>query len=210
MGVWDRAEDIDFNALPEQFVLKVNWGAGQNIIVKDKKSLDIKESIEKLSKWMQPESHHWLRFYERNYKDIVPRITAEKYIEQIDGDLLEYKVFCFNGKAEIIRVFTDYIASKGTEELTYDTNWNKLPITTTKNNGKIQDTAKPENFDLMIELSEKLAEGFPLVRIDWFIINGNLKFNEMTFTPAAGFWKFTPQEWDGKLGGMLALPKKNA
>ena len=104
IGVWDKVEDIDFASLPEQFVLKVNWGSGMNIIVKDKSKLDIEDTKKKLKKWINPFSNHYYYSFEYSYKHIEPKIICEKYIEQVDGDLFDYKLTCFNSKVIYIEV----------------------------------------------------------------------------------------------------------
>ena len=129
IGVWDKVEDIDFNSLPKQFVLKVNWGSGQNIIVKDKSKLNIEETKNKLNGWLKPFLNHYYYSYEWQYKDIEPKIICEKYIEQMDGNLLDYKVVCFKNKAKYIEIEVDRYTNHTT--CFYNLNWEKQIFTLT-------------------------------------------------------------------------------
>ena len=206
IGVWDRVEDIDFDKLPNQFVLKVNWGSGQNIIVKDKSKLDIEETKNKLRYWMLPTSNHYYYSYEWCYKNIEPKIICEKYIEQMDGNLLDYKVFCFNGEPKYIQIdFDRFIEHK---RCICDMNCNKTNI---KYVYDIPTTNIKINSDILkniSELSKKLSTDFYYSRIDFYYINNYLIIGEITFIPEAGIGKFEPIEWDYKFGSLLELPKE--
>ena len=206
LGVWDSVEDIDFDSLPHQFVLKVNWGSGQNIIVKDKSKLNIEETKNKLRYWMQPTSNHYYYSYEWGYKNIKPKIMCEKYIEQMDGNLLDYKVFCFNGKPKYIQIdFDRFIEHK---RCICDMNCNKTNI---KYVYDIPTTNIKINSDILkniSELSKKLSTDFYYSRIDFYYINNYLIIGEITFIPEAGIGKFEPIEWDYKFGSLLELPKE--
>lgn len=205
LGVWDKAEDIDFDKLPDKFVLKVNWGSGQNIIVKDKSKLDIQDTVQKLNKWMEPHSNHYFYSFEWCYKDIQPKIIAEEYIQQDNGDLYDYKFFCFNGKAQILEFITDRFTNQANNF--FNNNLQKLNI---KYDGKNNSDIQPDrNITLKIkELSEKLAINFYHARIDFYAINKKIYFGEITFYSAAGLGKIAPLEWDYKLGDMLTLPER--
>ena len=203
LGVWDSLDDIDFDKLPNQFVLKVNWGSGQNIIVKDKSKLDIKEAKAKLKEWLKPHSNHYYFGFEWCYKNIQPKIIAEKYIEQIDGNLLDYKIFCNNGNPSFLFVGID--RHKDLKFNFYDLDFNLLPFKQhyDVSNKKIQ---KPECFQEMLNVAKKLSKDFLHARIDLFLIGNKIYFGEITFYHFNGMEPFEPVEWDYKLGEMLTLP----
>lgn len=203
LGVWDSPDEIDFDKLPNQFVLKVNWGSGQNIIVKDKSKLDIKEAKAKLKEWLKPHSNHYYFGFEWCYKNIQPKIIAEKYIEQIDGNLLDYKIFCNNGNPSFLFVGID--RHKDLKFNFYDLDFNLLPFKQhyDVSNKKIQ---KPECFQEMLNVAKKLSKDFLHARIDLFLIGNKIYFGEITFYHFNGMEPFEPVEWDYKLGEMLTLP----
>ena len=205
LGVWDKPEDIDFDRLPTQFVLKVNWGSGQNIIVTDKSKLDIKEAKEKLSNWLLPQQNNYYRGIEWAYKNIQPKIIAEKYLENAE-QILDYKFMCYNGICKNMFVCSNRRTSLNVDF--FDTKYNHLPFKRKFENALIE-PKKPKYFDKMIELSETLAKPFPFVRVDWYEHNDKIYFGELTFYPGNGMEKFEPQEWDLKLGSLLNLKQKD-
>ncbi|MCZ9920813.1 ATP-grasp fold amidoligase family protein [Brachyspira hyodysenteriae] len=207
IGVWDSVEDIDFDSLPNQFVLKVNWGSGQNIIVKDKAKINIEEIKNKLEYWMKPTSNHYYTYYEWGYKYIEPKILCEKFIKDNNTEnLTVYGVYCSSGKPSFIHVITD--AHTGLDKCTiYDTNWNKLDV------HYIWDPIpysiqKPTSLNTILQLASKLASDFPHVRIDFFSINEKIYSSEITFYTNAGLTPFTPVKWDYKFGENIILPKE--
>ena len=208
LGAYDNAEDIDFDSLPNQFVLKVNWGSGQNIIVKDKSKLNIEDTKKTLNEWMKLKSNHYYYFYEWPYKNIKPKILCEKYManENIEN-LTVYKTFCFGSKPYLFQVIIDDKTEK--ERINYyDLNWNKLILKQNFQNFD-HDMPKPPTLDLMIEFAEKLSKGFPyFVRVDFYEVNNKIYFSEYTFYSDAGLAKFTPDDWDIKLGNLINLPKE--
>ena len=208
LGVWDNPDDIDFDALPNQFVLKVNWGWGQNIIVKDKSTLNIDETKEKLRNWLFPFSNNYYGSFEWGYKNINPKIICETFISDKKlSTLTVYKVFCFSSKPHTIQVILD---DRNENERTnfYDLNWNKLEIRQIFDN--FDDYCeKPAQLDNMLLLSEKISEGFSnFVRIDFYQSGDKLYFSECAFYPDNGIGKFEPEEWDYKFGELLKLPKE--
>lgn len=205
IGVWDNPDDIDFDKLPDKFVLKVNWGSGQNIIVKDKSKLNIRETRRQLAKWMRPESNHYFMSFEWCYKDIKPKIIAEKYIEQMDGNLLDYKIFCNNGEPNFLFVAID--RGKDLRFNFYDLDFQKLPFKQHYENSN-NIIKKPKQFDEMLNIARILAEKFVHCRVDFYIVGDALYFGEITFYHFNGMEKFEPQEWDRKLGDLLILPKE--
>ena len=206
LGVWNKFEDIDFEKLPDSFVLKANHGCGWNIIVKNKKELDIADAKAKFDIWLK--TNFAIRNgLELQYADIPPKIIAEEYMENGDNDLYDYKVFCFNGKANCIMYLSE--RKKGLKMAFYDLDWNKLPFVYTypRNEEKIE---KPKNLELLISLAEKLSTGFAFVRVDFYILNdGSLKFGEMTFTSASGTGIWNPPEQDLIFGNLIDLSLVN-
>ncbi|MEI0608287.1 ATP-grasp fold amidoligase family protein, partial [Brachyspira pulli] len=207
LGVWDKVDDIDFDSLPNQFVLKTNWGAGQVIIVRDKTKINIEETKNKLKYWMQPFCNLYYYYsFEWQYKYIPPKIICEKYIEQSNNQVYDYKVFCFNGKGRYIQVDMDRFI--GHKRCIYDTNWNKQQFITGNFQFYSGHINKPYHLDSMIKISEKLAKNFSHVRVDFYEVNNKLFLGELTFTHGNGMERFSIEEWDYKFGELLELPKE--
>ena len=206
LGVWDKFEKIDFDLLPNQFVLKCSHDSGGVIVCKDKRSLNIAHA-KKVINFGLNKSHYW-GSREWPYKNVHPRIIGEQYMEDESGyELKDYKFFCFDGKPIFLFVATD--REKEGEETKFDffdMEWNHLPIINGHPNNP-NSPQKPENFKEMIQISEKLSQGFPHLRVDLYNINGKIYFGELTFFHWSGFVPFEPEEWDEKLGEMLILPK---
>lgn len=208
-GVWERFEDIDFDSLPEQFVLKTTHDCGGVVVCNDKSNFD-KESAEVfLKKHLAHEYFYHCR--EWPYKFVKPRIIAEKFMkdskEQTEEGLTDYKFFCFNGEPKAMFIATDR-ASKDTETKFdfFDMEFNHLPFTNGHPNSE-KNIKKPEKFELMIDLAKKLSDGIPQVRVDFYESEGNIYFGEMTFFHWGGFVPFEPKEWDYKFGEWIPLPK---
>ncbi len=206
IAAWDDPDKIDFDTLPDQFVLKVNWSSGYNIIVKDKSQLDIEATRAQLKKWMQPDRNAYYQFFNWGFKHMKPVVYAEQYLEQIDGQVYDYKFFTFNHKVQMM-----FIATDRSDSLThdfFDCNFNPLPFSY----GSIPHAnplpQKPKNFDRMVELAEKLAKPFPFVRVDFYELGDEIKLGEMTFYPGGGILAFDPVEWDYKIGEWYQLPEK--
>jgi hypothetical protein len=205
IGVYDSPEEIDFDILPNQFVMKVNWGSGLNIICKDKTKINVRKTKNALSNWLRKESNHYYYSFEFAYKNIVPKIMCEQYIEQIDGELLDYKFFCFNGIAKYVQV--DFDRHTNHIQSFYDREWKKLNFTI-EYPQKFEPIPKPEYFDEMLKISEKLSQGFVFVRVDLYHVDAKIYFGELTFYPGTGMYMFNPSEWDEKLGEPIILPQK--
>ena len=208
IGQWDKPEDIDFDALPDQFALKVNWSSGYNIIVKDKSKLDIPDTLRKLRLWMKPDRNAYFQFFNWGFKHVKPVIYAEEYLEQVDGQVYDYKFFMFGGEMKMMFIATD---RTGVNQLThdfFDRDFNPLPFTY----GGIRHAdplpPKPRNYEKMIELAEKLAKPFPFVRVDFYEMGDRISLGEMTFYPGGGILPFDPLEWDYKIGEWFQLPDK--
>ena len=205
ISVFDRAEQINFDRLPDKFVLKVNHGWGQNIVVRDKGLFDYESERKKLEKWLHPKQNHYYKTYEWCYKNIKPRLVCEQYIDNSEpGGLREYKILCFNGKARLLFVCSD--RDIGLKVTFFDLNWNRLPFTR-KYPAATAELKKPGSLEKMIRLSERLAKPFPFVRVDFYEQQNQILFGELTFYPGGGMEPFSPVKWDYKLGEMLILPE---
>lgn len=203
---FESADDIDFDRLPDRFVLKVNWSSGFNIIVKDKNELDRQKTKEKLDKWLRPEQNSYYQAFNWGYKDMKPVIYAEEYIEQIDGQLYDYKFYCCNGKAKFLFVSTDRFSGEGVTYDFFDMDFNRLDLTYGGRLNSAEPLKKPQSFDEMIKYAEILAQPFPFVRVDFYEIEGRPYVGEMTFYSGGGILPFEPVSWDYKLGEYIQLP----
>lgn len=207
-GVWNSFDEIDFDVLPNQFILKCTHDSGGFVICKDKKTFNYDEARKKLSKYLK--INYYFMGREWVYKDIKPRIIAEKYIDTLGKpDSVEYKLTCFDGRVGLITICRG-IAHSSFDVRTndnYDRDFNYLPFYAFYKNTK--PTKRPEQLDEIIEICEKLSSNIPQVRVDCYIIDGKVYFGEMTFYTWSGFIEFTPDEWDRKLGDMIKLPQKH-
>lgn len=207
-GVWDSFDDIDFDSLPDQFVLKCTNNSGCFVVVKDKHNFDREKAREILENGLK--TNYFYQSREWVYKNIPPRIIADQYIASL-GNLssIEYKMHCYNGKVDHVEVERG-INHNTIDSLTldaFDRDFNKLDYTFKFKNSSVELT-KPVVWEKMVELSEKLAKGITNVRVDFYVDEGKILFSEMTFYTWSGFMKFEPEEWDRKLGDRLILPDK--
>ena len=210
IGIFDKVEDIDFNALPRQFVAKTTDGGGGNqvLICKDKAKLSEKDFRERLYGWMsmpqqkKPSGREWA--YENNFPR---RIMIEELIgNERMKDLPDYKFFCFDGKPMYCQLIQDR-ATKETIDF-YDMEWNHMPFygLNPLHGPAARPAAKPQGFEQMKEIAAKLSKGYPFVRVDLYNVEGTTFFGELTFYPASGYGHFTPDEWDERLGNLLHIP----
>lgn len=202
-GVYDKPQDIDYDALPEKFALKCNHGAGYNIICNDKSSMDVEKTNKKLTEWLKQD--YSANFVEPQYRKIERKILCEKFIENERGGFPDdYKFYCFNGKPYAVMVCVG--RDKGTPKFYYfDMNWNPLPFEDTiKLINENQHPKMPDGFDIMKDYAIKLASDFKFVRVDFYLLNGMVIFGELTFTPSAGL-DVALQEADNVLGSQLKL-----
>lgn len=207
LGVWDDPEQIDFDGLPKQFVLKCTHDSQGLVICKDKSRLNTQEAIVKLKKALK-RNYFWVG-REWPYKNVKPRIIAEQYLEEPSkADLVDYKLFCFNGKVKLILICSNRFGKDGLKEDFYDINWNKLKLKRPNHKNSNIIINKPEKIDDMIALAEKLSNGISFLRVDFYIIDNKIYFGELTFFPACGFESFEPQIWDKTLGNWIQLPEK--
>ena len=206
-GVYESYNEIDFNILPNQFVLKVTHYGGSNgvFIIKDKSTINYSELENKIVKLLKKNLYNYSR--EWPYKNVKPRIIIEKYMKnENEEELKDYKLFCFNGKPKIILVCSERFSSSNMCETWFDEDWNWMNIT--EGNHRVDKNIKvPHSFKEMKYLASQLSNNIPFVRVDFYEVNGKIYFGEMTFFPASGFEKFNPKEWDKKLGDMIDLKK---
>lgn len=202
LGVWERAEDINFSQLPNQFVLKCTHDSESAIICRDKTTFDEKNTVKKLSDAMR--KNYFYDSREWSYKNIKPRIVAEKYMEDsTDQELRDYKFFCFDGVPKALFIATD--RGKGETKFDYfDINFNHLDLIQHYPNAK-QPLRKPVNFDKMLEFAVKLSKDIPHVRVDFYEVDGRLYFGELTFYHFGGFMEFEPECWDTIFGEWLKI-----
>ena len=208
LGVWDRFEDIDFDSLPEQFVLKCTHDSGGFAVCRDKRTFDREAAKKVLTRSLH--KNYYFQSREWVYKDIPQRIIAEQYVPSLGRpESIEYKLTCFNGKAKLITICRG-IAHSTYDVRTndhYDRDLNRLNFYVNYKNPAEPEKIPPQMQDI-IALSEKLSDGIPQVRVDWYVDNGRIYFGEFTFYTWAGLMKFNPPEWDGILGSWLELPKE--
>lgn len=207
IGVWDNPDDIDFESLPNQFVLKCNHNSGLGLcICKDKSKLDIKKVKRNLRKGLKQD--YYLLGREWPYKDVPRKIIAEKYMTDETGtNLRDYKFYCFDGKSKVVGIYQDRNTDKETTGDFFDMDFNWLDFTFNMPNAKVK-PSKPNHFEKMKEIAEILSKGIPHVRVDLYLSNDRIYFGELTFFDGSGFDKIEPFEWDVKLGSWLNLPAK--
>lgn len=209
IGVWDDFDNIDFNTLPNQFVLKTTQGSHASIICRDKNNFDIDKArtFFRKNQNKSPYDHYkeWV------YKNVKPRIIAEKYMESSGQmDLTDYKFFCFNGKALYCQVIKNRTQNETIDF--FDKDWihqefiGLLPNTnsSTISNSTIP-ILRPKKYNEMLDIAETLSQHIPFVRIDLYDINDEIYFGEITFYPASGLGYFTPAKWDTILGKFIEL-----
>lgn len=205
LGVWNQFDDIDFDKLPNQFVLKCTHDSGGLIICKDKSKIDMRVAKIKLESSLK-RNYYWAG-REWPYKNVKPRIIAEEYLSmfEVGDELIEYKFFCFNGEPRLVLICKGNPHGSGRTNDFYDMNFKHLPVEVTYPNAK-ERCIKPKEFNEMQDIARKLSSGIPHLRVDLYVANGKIYFGETTFFHDAGFCKFNPPEWDKYLGDMLDLP----
>lgn len=208
LGVWDNVEDINFDKLPNKFVLKCNHNSGLGMcICENKDLLDIKKVKKELKKGLK--ENYYLTGREWPYKNVKRKIIAEKYMSNnfpndLEKGLLDYKFMCFNGTVRCSFVCSERFSKEGLKVTFFDKNWNMMPFERKYPRSK-KNIPKPQNYEKMIELAEKLAENIPFVRVDLYEINGKIYFGELTFHPGSGMEEFMPVDADYELGSWLNL-----
>ena len=203
LGIWDSFDDINFDKLPSQFVLKCTHDSEGLVIVRDKSTMDKAAAKEEIEAALKQNFYYIGR--EWPYKNVKPRIIAEKFMEdRVDGELRDYKFFCFNGEPRAMFIASDR-ASDHVKFDYFDLDFKHLDIKQ-KYPHADKPLRKPETFEKMVELSRALSKGFPHVRVDFYEVEGHLYFGELTFYHFSGFMPFEPDKWDYMFGKWLELP----
>ncbi len=206
LGLWERFEGIDFDSLPDQFVLKCTHDSGGLVICRDKSKLNMEAAKKRINKSLK-RNYFYCGTREWPYKDVVPRIIAEKYIEnsqKADKNLDVYKIFCFGGTPRIIQTIQNDKTKEETIDY-FDVDWNLLEMRQNYPNSKVY-LDRPTNLCQMLELASVLSQGHPFLRVDFYEVEGKLYFSELTFYSDSGLAKFTPECWDERLGRWITLP----
>lgn len=205
LGVYDRFEDIDISSLPDQFVLKTTHDSGSIVICRNKSFFNYNRAKRKLNKSLR--HNYFYNGRETPYKNIKPKIVAEKYMEDHEtGELTDYKFFCFNGKPEMVFVASERFNGDGIPKFTYfDMDFNVLPIHS-KGHKNSTILKKPDCFNEMVNVLSKLCVDVPFIRIDLYAINHKVYFGEYTFFHDGGVVPMEPAEWNKILGDMIHLP----
>ena len=205
LGVWDSFDEIDFDALPDQFVLKCTHDSGGLVICKDKSKLNKEKAKKKIE--LSLNRNYYYHGREWAYKDVKPRVIAEKYMEDKNSkDLKDYKFFCFDGKVKAMFIATDrFTQGVETKFDFYDTNFEHLPFTNGHPNAECV-IEKPKHFEKMKELAEILSKGIPQIRVDFYEIDDEVYFGELTFFHWSGMVPFVPEKWDYVFGEWIELP----
>lgn len=203
LGVWDRAEDVDFDLLPDKFVIKCNHNSGLGMYVcTDKTKMDAEKVRRGLKLGLRQDYYACDR--EWPYKNIKRKIIAEKFLDDRSGHgLIDYKVFNFGGEPKLIQV--DFDRFTGHKKNLYNTNWELCDFEFNYPSHPEVDIPKPKQLDKIIEASKILSKGHPYLRTDFYVVDDNVYVGEITFFPASGYGKFTPEEYDRVFGDMIKL-----
>lgn len=204
IGIWDNPESIEWNTLPNKFVLKTtNGGGGAGVIVcKDKSKLDIHQAIIKLNNSLRFNIYGHLR--EWPYRNVFPQIIAEQYMEDESGELRDYKFYCFSGEPKVMLLASNRFSDHNFNY--YDMQFNPLPIHSALGSKSEIDFEKPEAFEDMIELSRRLSEGYAHVRVDLYYVNHKIYFGELTLYDSSGYDNLSSDDEDLRWGTWLDLP----
>lgn len=207
LGVWNSFDEIDFSMLPDKFVLKCTHDSGGVVICRDKKKFDFDFARKKISSCLK--TNFYLMWREWPYKDVFPRIIAEEYLEKNDQIVPEdYKIFCFNGKAKWIKLYSGRNTDNKTQDF-YDKDWNYTEISQNDAPRSGVMILKPPFIDEMIRLSEYLSSGISQVRCDWYYVNNKIKFGEFTFFDGGGFVPFGKYDDDIRFGNDIVISDIN-
>lgn len=204
LGVWDTFDEIDFDKLPERFVLKCTHDSGGLVICRDRSTFDVPAARRVIERSLS-RNYFWTG-REWPYKNVRPRIIAEEYLDPAEGlsDLTDYKVMCFDGRARC--EFTCTGRADGDLRVDFfDTDWNHMPFTRHYPNADVPPEI-PTRLKDMIFMAERLSEGMPFVRVDFYEVAGRCYFGELTFYPGCGMEEFVPECWDNELGSWIVLP----
>lgn len=204
-GIWDNVDDIDFEALPQEFVIKSTHGTAQTIVCKDKSKLDTAKAKKEMRFWLK--TNQCGAGYEWAYKNIKPRIICEELIHTEDGlPPKDYKFFCFNGEPKMLFVGSERVDDHVKFDF-FDLDWNHLPVLQGHPNSP-KPIARPQELEEIIDICKVIAPDFPHVRIDFYIEDHKIMIGELTFYHFDGFVRFKPQSYDELFGSYFKLPEK--
>ena len=206
LGIYYSYDEIDFHSLPKEFVLKPNHTSGDIYICHDKDQIDHVQLKKDINRWLKRE-YYWIH-REWPYKNVKPRIICEKYMVDEDcGQLIDYKFHCCNGVAKGVFIGTNRQITEGLQVDFYDMDWNLTDLQAyCPRSGKFIE--KPKNFDKMVEFAEKLSRNLPFLRVDFYEVNGEMYFGELTFYPGTGILVYNPAFYDDLLGSWVELPQR--
>lgn len=206
LAVYEYVDDIEWEKLPKQFVIKLNVGCGCNLIVRDKSKLNIVQAKKTLKRWMRKK--HYLGYSEMQYKDVKPYLLVEKFIKPQNGSLPDdYKFYCFGGKAPYVMMCVDrHDDGHDAKYLYFNEAWEMQMMSSDAiKYGATLDVPKPDGIDRAFEYAKKLSKDFPFVRVDLYIVDGNVIFGELTFTPGGAMDQERLPETDKILGELLDI-----
>lgn len=205
LGVWNSVDEIDWNALPNQFVLKTTHGGGGGgvVICKNKAMLDKEKAKKRLQKSLDGDIY--LNYREWPYKDVPKRIIAEQFMSNNGKDLEDYKIHCFNGEPKFILVCSNRYGAGAMVDDFYSPDWELMDVRRPGHPKSEKASKAPEQLEQMLELSRILSKNIPFLRTDFYVIDNKIYFGELTFFPASGMSKFEPQDWDYKFGNYINL-----
>ena len=205
-GVYESVNDINFNYLPKQFVLKATHGSSFNIICKNKDKIKWEKEKQKMNRWLK--TNFFWHTREWVYKDIDPKIICEKYLKDKNNKPPDdYKIFCFNGEPKLIQVDFNKFSNPRRNYYEYDSGWQFIDAEVEFSNNPGVKISELKNLDKMLELSKILSDGFPHVRVDFYNIDGKIIFGELTFFHGSGIRSSRPESLKIKMGNWLKLPK---
>lgn len=204
LGVWEHFDEIDFDKLPDKFVLKCTHDSGSVVLCRDKATFDKVAAKHKLERGIA--KNYYYSGYEWPYKDVKPRIIAEKFmVDELRDELMDYKIHNFNGIPEFILVCSERFSRAGLAEDFFDVNWNHLSVKRPHHRNSDVIIEKPRKLEEMLLLSKKISRNIPFVRTDFYEIGDKIYFGEITFYPACGMEKFEPEVWDRKWGDLIKV-----
>ena len=205
-GVFEHFDEINFNSLPNQFVIKCTHDSGGIYIVKDKRYFNITDARKRINYCLSRDFYRLGR--EWPYKNVKPRIIVEKYMQELDEySLIDYKIHCFNGEPKVVLVCKERFSKRGMTEDFFTTSWEHINVKRPHHNNSQTIIEKPKQLEIMLDIAKKLSSCIPFIRVDLYIIEEQIYFGELTFFPATGMERFVPESFDYELGKYISLPK---
>ena len=202
-GPWKTFDEIDFDRLPDQFVLKCTHDSGGLVVCKDKSKMNVAAARRKIERCLKAD--YYLLSREKPYHAVPRRIVAEKYMEDPKTqELRDYKFMCFGGQVKCCFTCTDRFSPEGLHVTFFDREWKVMPFERHYPSCK-EGIEKPQEYDQMLQLAERLSKEIPFVRVDFYEVCGKIYFGEMTFYPGSGYEEFSPESWDEIMGSWIDL-----